>query len=300
MQYIYVNKNYLVPEIKTFPTLNSAITKLLNVCEQMNKKYCSNVYVLSDDKLYFSNGYDVYFVSDDQNITKVNFPVVKSNRLETMNKFFSGTKTDEFATFAEMEININIPNDNLIIVDKEINTQKNAQVLPKEKKEKTKEELEILALCEETFEIYNQELKKMKELEKKIKIIDDNQKSLLKKRSEKIFTNLSKLSNDYNTYKLIQKKITKKPDAQIPSLFVLKYQYFKNKVIDQDSLDLLEKIHTFNLDEILNKDEELDTQIVNFVNQYGLDSKNLNVKFDHSWEELEFDTSESNNSKLGT
>jgi hypothetical protein len=206
MQYIYVNKNYLVPEIKTFPTLNSAITKLLNVCEQMNKKYCSNVYVLSDDKLYFSNGYDVYFVSDDQNITKVNFPVVKSNRLETMNKFFSGTKTDELATFAEMEININIPNDNLIIVDKEINTQKNAQVLPKEKKEKTKEELEILALCEETFEIYNQELKKMKELEKKIKIIDENQKSLLKKRSEKIFTNLSKLSNDYNTYKLIQKK----------------------------------------------------------------------------------------------
>lgn len=302
MQYIYVNKNYIIPEVITCEELSNALNKLYNQCYQMSKSYCVNVYVVSNDKLYFSSGEHLYSISEEQTINKVEFKNPTYDHFNTMKKFLS------FDNNSDMDISIDIlPINNIVLLKeetqkKEVNqlVKKEVNLEIKEEKVKSKEELEILALCEETIEIYNNELRKIKDLEHRIKILDNNEKLLLKKRQDKIFTNLSKLKNDYNTFKLIEKKLIAKPETQIPSLFALKYAYFKEHMQNQDLVNMLENIQQMNLDEILHKNEELDFQIVQLVNKYELDSKKLNVKFDHSWEELEADTFESNNSRLGS
>jgi hypothetical protein len=220
-----------------------------------------------------------------------------------------------------MNINVRLPEHRKIIIEDsnvnsnsndkndskqqiELNTRSIVKTEIKEKqeiREKTKEEHEIIKLCEETMEIYQNEVRKMKEIEQQIKVLDNNKKSLLKKRKEKLFTNFSKLKNDYNTFKMIQRKFQKKPDMDIPSLFILKYNYFEEIIKIESDIKILEVIHDMNLDEVLNKDCELNDELIDYVNKYEEESKKFNVKFEHSWEDLEYETEsiENNNSKLG-
>jgi len=79
--------------------------------------------------------------------------------------------------------------------------------------------------------------------------------------------------------------------SAIAYLNLIKLIWFKPKILD----------HNLNLDEILNQKYELDDEIILFANKYCEESKKLNVKFSYSWEdlELEVESSETNNSKLG-
>jgi hypothetical protein len=82
---------------------------------------------------------------------------------------------------------------------------------------------------------------------------------------------------------------------------VLKYNYFNQLFADEQNKVILEKLENLDLDEILNMGYEINEEIVSISNKYGDDSKKLNIKFDHSWEDLELETeaTEKNNSRLG-
>ena len=316
MSFTFVNKNLLIPQIEIYQDFNTSVQKLLDISYNTDKIYCSNIYVVSTDCIYFTNGKYLYTVSNSNLVKKIDIKKPNKSHLKIFNCFLNSENDDITINSCENfdKSNTNIPPSvkdlkNKITVKKQtvnIINNKNEEIIhpsvevKNESCSKSKEELELLKLCEETMEIYQNEVRKMKEIEQKIIFLENNTKSLLKKKKEKTVVNFSKIKNDYNTYKLINKKLEKKPDMLIPSLFVQKYSYFCQLLNNVDNLKMLNLIDELNLDEVLNKDCELDEELQFFVNEYGELSKKLNVKFDHSWEELESDTSEGNNSRLGS
>jgi len=293
MSFTFVNKNLLIPEIKTYNDYNSAIKKLLDDSYVLNNLEFENIYVVALDSIYFTDSKEIYKMSNPKCIEKINFEIPNENYLQHIKTFLNSKK----------DVNYNKQlkkNDNLFI---KFNHKKENDILienNKETKPKTSEELELIKLCETTMELYQNEVSKMKDLEKKIKILEHNKINILKKEKEKIFQNFSKFKNDYQTFQLINKKKEKNPDFDIPSLFELKYVYFKELTNNEANKDLLEKINNLNLDNILNTNSDLDEDIKNHVNNYGDLTKKLNVKFSHSWEDLEYETEsmETNNSRF--
>lgn len=313
MSFTFVNKNLLIPQIEIYKDLNTSIQKLLDISYNTDKIYCSNLYVVSEDYIYFTNGKNLYTVSNSNLVEKVDIKMPNKSQLKVLNLFLNSENNDNLVNDnndnsedCDMNIKFNrkdsknkitIKNDSAINLNKKNQVKSEIKI---EAKEKSKEELELLKLCEETMEIYQNEVRKMKEIEQKIKLLENNKKTLLKKQKEKIFGNFSKFKNDYNAFKLINKKLEKKPDMNIPSLFALKYDYFLQLAKNEDNFLLLNLVDDLNLDEVLNTDCELDEKIHKFVNEYGEYSKKLNVKFDHSWEDLELETDamEMNNSRF--
>jgi hypothetical protein len=336
MSFTFVNKNLLIPQIEIYKEFNTPVQKLLDMCHGADKVYCKNLYIVSEDCIYFTNGKNLYTVSKSNLIEKIDVKIPNKSHLKILSSFLNSENNnvlindesdesdanDESYNNQNSDMNIgfgvcktknkitikNDPTKKLNNKKEENEFKSRTQPQPKlqpqpqpQPKPKSKEELQLLKLCEETMEIYQTEVRKIKEIEHKIKLLENNKKSLLKKQKEKIFVNFSKLKNDYNTFKMINTKLTKKPDMDIPSLFVLKYNYFVKLLESADNLKILSQVEDLNLDVVLNSDRELDQELQIFVNEYGVQSKKLNVKFDHSYEDLELDadSSETNNSRFG-
>jgi len=328
MFFTLVNKNFLIPEIERDTNFNILLQKLYEFTYNKDKIYCLNVYIVSEQEIYFCNDNQIY-CSKNKNITKVDYNLPSFKSLEHISFFCSNQNYQNLeikTNMTDMNFSINEKeNKNIIIVDdkrnKNICTNNiiDEEDIKKEKsisnkkllikntndskpKVKTQEELELIKLIEETMEIYQNEVRKIKEIEMQIKIIDDNTSSLIKKKKEKSLTNFSKLKNDYKTYTLIKRKKELKPETNIPNLFELKYEFFNELLQNEETKILLEKINVIDLDEVLNQKYEINNDLLLLSNKYGDDSKKLNVKFEHSWEDLEIETepSENNNSKFGT
>lgn len=328
MSFTLVNKNTLIPQIEIFQNFDTSIQKLFDLAQNNNKDFCKNLYVVTLKTVYFTNGKELYIVDNTKRIRKIETNIINKSCLNSIQSFLDSTneqvKNNQVKTNSSLFVDDKQDNDKQdddkqdvdkqdiveeMSIDFNAKDHKNnimvtnnfEKVNTKEKiKEKSDEELEIMKLCEETMEIYHNEIAKIKGLEKKIKILESNELNLLKKKREKMLSSFSKFKNDYNTYKMIHNKLKKDPKMNIPSLFMLKYDYFVQLITSEENIKLLEEIDNLNLDEVLNTNYELDSKIQQFVNDYGELSKKMNVKFDHSWEELEVDadTTENNNSKL--
>ena len=313
MSFTLVNKNLLIPQTEVYLDFITSAQKLLDMSYNADKTYCSNLYVVSKDCIYFTNGHNLYTISSSNLVEKIDVKIPNKSHLKILNSFLSSENSDtrdnnkSDNTNCDMDIEFNVKNlQNKITVKddltKKLNNKREEKIeIKNEVIPKSKEELELLKLCEETMEIYQNEVRKMKEIEKQIKVLECNKKSLLKKQREKLFGNFSKFKNDYNTFKMIKNKLEKKPDMDIPSLFALKYNYFDQLSLVPDNLIIIKLVEDLNLDEVLNTNCELDEKLEIFINNYGQQSKKLNVKFDHSWEDLELETdvSETNNSRFG-
>lgn len=316
MSFTFVNKNFLIPQIEVYQDFNTPVQKLLDVTYNANKMYCSNSYVVSAECIYFTDGNDLYVMSSSNLVEKIDIKIPNRSHLKTLNSFLNLEKNDSstngtvhnFTDEMNIEFKVNnsknkitVKNDSLKNLNNEnMEKSRKTEVKP-EPKPKSKEELELLKLCEETMEIYQNEVRKMKEIELKIKLLENSNNTLLKKQKEKLLGNFSKFKNDYDTFKMINKKLEKKPEMDIPSLFALKYSYFKQLLNVVDNLKFFNFVDELNLDEVLNTNCDFDEGLKFFINDYGEYSKKLNVKFDHSWEDLELETdaSEMNNSRLG-
>lgn len=306
MLFTLVNKNYLIPEIHKEENLNLLLQKLFEYTYNKDKSFSSNIYIVGEHQIYFCNNNEIY-CSEYNVITKLNYNLPSIKTLESIKLFCSNQNYQVFENKKDvlnMDVEIKIKDNPNIIIAEEVHKTTETKVINEMKKPKvkSKEELELIKLIEETMSIYQNEVNKIKEIERQIKIIDDNTNSLLKKKREKVLTNFSKLKNDYQTYTLIKQKKELKPQTLIPNLFELKYNYFEELIKDNETKNLLDKIKELNLDEILNQKCEINNNIVLLSNSYDEESKKLNVKFDHSWEDLEIETepSEINNSKFGT
>lgn len=309
MIFTLVNKNFLIPLIERDTNFNLLLQKLYEFSYNKDKIYCLNIYIVSEQEIYFCNDNQIYS-SKNNIITKVDYNLPSFKSLEDITFFCNNQNLEIKTNVSNMNFTIKEKeNKNIILVDDKTNNNIctnniiNEDHIKKENKPKikSKEELEIIKLIEETMEIYQNEVRKIKEIERQIKIIDDNTNSLIKKKKEKSLTNFSKLKNDYYTYSLIKRKKELKPETNIPNLFELKYEFFNELIQNEETKILLDKINIINLDEVLNQKYEIDNDLLLLSNRYGDDSKKLNVKFEHSWEDLEIETeaSENNNSKFG-
>ena len=59
MSFTFVNKNLLIPQVEIYSDFNTPIQKLLNMTYDMDKLYCSNLYVVSIDCIYFSDNFPI-------------------------------------------------------------------------------------------------------------------------------------------------------------------------------------------------------------------------------------------------
>lgn len=300
-----VNKNDLIPFIEENKNLDILFRKMSDMTYNMDNLFCANIYIVDKDGIYFCKGNKLYY-SDKSSIIEITSYVSFKENFDKIKSFLFDKITDcKDLNLSKEETNMKLnivekKQKNILINENKNNTDK-LLIKPLETIQKSKEELEIIQMIEETMEIYQKEVFKIKEIEKQLKILDDNKKSILKRNKEKLLTNFSKLKNDYDVYRKIQQKLSIKPDFDIPSLFILKYNYFNQLLENEQTKLLLGKLDNMDLDEILNTCPELNEEIVNISNKYSDDSKKLNVKFDHSWEDLELETesSEKNNSRLG-
>ncbi len=228
-----------------------------------------------------------------------------------------------------MEIKINEKNDNNILIEsnKDINTITNKinisedkiQIEDEEKriidKEKESKKEELLKMCEHVMDMYNLELNKIKKMELSIKTIDNKLNKLKNKKREKMFENISRTKNEYQTWKKIKYGIKSEDNKlleidendlvpvenlNVPILFTAKYNYIEKIRENEEIRKILDLINKINLEELFKVDEiNLEPQVLKFVEKYSeISKKDLHYNFGHDWDYLEneFEGTESNQS----
>lgn len=223
--------------------------------------------------------------------------------------------------------NVKIDCENLDNMDININSNKASSVLiddsdkllikndseNKISKEKEDKKNELLKMCEQVMDMYNLELNKIKKTELNLLSIDNKIKKLLNKKREKIFENITRTKDEYETWKKIKYDIPKDnqsmvilPESElelrenpvIPILFVAKYNYIEKILENEQIKEIFTTLNKINLAELYVKDEiDLDPKIIKFVEKYtDISKKDLHYKFEHDWDYLdnEFEQVENN------
>ena len=167
MNYTYVNKNYLIPEIINYLNIEKAINKLYNVTFNMNNDYCKNVYIVeNNNNIIYTNNNIIYQINANNEITMLNKKYVDINTLNYINSNPNLLNIpNKSETVSEMELVINSKKSN-IIIDKNNETKIETKIEKKVilKKELTEEELKVLKICEEVMALYESEVLKIKNI----------------------------------------------------------------------------------------------------------------------------------------
>jgi hypothetical protein len=289
--YTLVNKNLLIPQIEV-NDFNIIKTKMFDLTFNKDNSYCANVYIVGTDGLYFCKN-NIMYVSyrNSKTIIELSGEVPLNNNLKYITDFFE--TTDKHQNIKQQTTQFNKKQTTRI--------QNNGKEL-EEKKVFSDEEKELILLIEETMDIYQKEVQKKREIEKHLKILDDRKKAIEKKNTEIFLTRISKLKNDYEVYlKIVEKQNRLKDNFEIPELFLLKYKYFYELLKNENNVRILDEIIQIDLEQNLNQENNFKNGIEEIVNKYNEDSKKLNVKFNHSWDDLETEVEplENNNSTLG-
>ena len=308
MDFVYVNKNKLIPSIKKFSLLKIGLEKLFDKTFKKEQNFCKNVYLVEffdnvQKCIYFSDGENIFKYYND-NILKVSTDFGKSSYE------YVSSKLNNFYNSDKKKYNIrqlqNINND---IVDKcenidNLNKCENTNNLDKVEidEEKIRKKKELREMCDQVIEAYNKEKENMKKIALGIKKLEKEEKILIKKIRCKKIDNLSVLFYDLNSYNKIIQKINKEEqplqenDERIPILFMKKFKYLK--IFLEKYGDLCNLLLTINLNKLINSD--IDEKVIDFSEEkleeifliskiYCEDAKELNVEFSHSWEELDHD-----------
>jgi hypothetical protein len=360
MNFTYVNKNLLIPEVVLYQELSLAIGKLYGVSNNMSKNYCNNVYVVNNtnNNIFFINNNICFQLnSRDKSVCEFdnysnsiecleiikNFVIEKSSQNMDMdliinkkiinniiiqdNNIEQGTNntnigtvvtpsgvtpsgvtpsvvTPSVVTPSGVTPSVVTPSEVIQPIEKSNTKPSRFKQIQVSEKKLTKEEDHLVKICEEVMEMYQLEQQKIKNLEMKLKVLTTKEKQLIKRKKDKILNNFAKMKGDYHTYKLIVQKSIKsinQNDFVVPALFALKYSYFNKLVKSKENVYLLDQMDDLVLDIVINNDIIIDDSIAKLANTYELDSKKLNVKFDHSWEDLEAEAEsiDNNNSLFG-
>ena len=137
--------------------------------------------------------------------------------------------------------------------------------------------------------MYNTELNKIKKIENNLKNLEKKEDKLNNRIINQNIDCVNKLYLDYRTFLKIKEKITDNSNKfTIPELFIKKYMYFNELILNSNNNIIFDKIKNINIndpnDYLSNKD------IILLSKKYLLDSKNLNCSFDHNWDDLTGDT----------
>jgi hypothetical protein len=296
MNYVFVNKNKLIPKIIIFDKneLNLALQLLQ---KKANKK---NVYIVStyknvnlsiiffkNNKLYSTNGgdsndsikefnnNDIDFIKQfeldkikilDTDIIKLIEPYSYNNCTET--------KGDKGYT------------DHVGCDDKGgCDVQKSGD--QEETKDMLKEQLK--KECNDIIQLYNNQKDKVNRLNRDILIMEKKERKIQQGINDKKFDSLTRLHNDLKIYDELCLE-----QVETPILFCKKYEYFKNT--SENIKVVYDKIKSIDINKLLDEGITSETiqkynldELFNISNIYNTDLKKLNVSFEHSWSELDAD-----------
>jgi len=328
MEYILVDKNYIVPIVITETNYNNILSLLFKQIYQRNQLYINNVYIVKfSDKIYNS----LIFIKNN-NLCEKNNSGVKL-LLNNFNEYYNNIINQNNNNHTETE-NYNISNDDLNITitetrnpyikinnnqiheinNNQINEINNNQINEHvENNENNEKKRELIKACEEVMDLHNLEQTNIKKLELNLKSINTKISKLQKQKKDKLFDDLMLTKNDYHTWKKIKYNIIEKEDLYkdtdeleikenntIPILFASKYNYI-DKIQENNEIKVIyNKINNLDLEKIFinNNLIEIDDIILKFSEKYSKISKNnLHYNFEHDWDYLtdEMNTNPKNN-----
>ncbi len=237
---------------------------------------------------------------------------IKSNKKSNTSSTIKNVKI-ESENLDDMDINIKSNKKSNIVIDDSDKILLKNDVDEKKLKEKEDKKNELLKMCEQVMDMYNLELNKIKKTELNLLSIDNKIKKLINKKREKIFENITRTKDEYETWKKIKYNIPKEnqsmvnlPESElelrenpvIPILFAAKYNYIEKILVNEQVKEIFTVLNNINLADLYVKDEiVLDPKIIKFVEKYTeISKKDLHYKFDHDWDYLdnEFDQVEKN------
>ncbi len=284
MKYVLVNKNRLIPQILNFDNEKSAINELIeitNLCKKV--ELLKNIYIVCE-----TENNDYVILNNGNNLIKL----FNNNKSEIIDKsYFTSEKIlnnleNLFIEEKKIEFNINKKVKNKIVKiinDVEENTENLENI------QNNNDDDELKKSCNEVFQLYNQEILKIKKIENIIKNLEKKEEKIINKIKNDNIDKINKLYYDYNTYLKIDKKVNNSINFSIPELFLKKYNYFYNLYNENnDYHKVLKKIETFDINNI-NDSLQFDNDIILIAKKYFNDSKELNNSFEHNWDDLSVD-----------
>ncbi len=284
MKYVLVNKNRLIPQILNFDNEKSAINELIeitNLCKKV--ELLKNIYIVCE-----AENNDYVILNNGNNLIKL----FNNNKSEIIDKsYFTSEKIlnnleNLFIEEKKIEFNINKKVKNKIVKiinDVEENTENLENI------QNNNDDDELKKSCNEVFQLYNQEILKIKKIENIIKNLEKKEEKIINKIKNDNIDKINKLYYDYNTYLKIDKKVNNSINFSIPELFLKKYNYFYNLCNENnDYHKVLKKIETFDINNI-NDSLQFDNDIILIAKKYFNDSKELNNSFEHNWDDLSVD-----------
>ena len=299
MEYVFVDKNYLVPQIIKQFELNSALKLLQGSTYRRDNIYCENVYIVQfkedvfefiikciDNVFYLIDNNNNHNILGSINLIKLNNSLFLNNSNILNKENINLLNTDTMELIINNKINNNIIinkiTNNQIINNEVINNEVinneviNNEVINNEvtNSNKSKEE-ELIKFCEEVMDLYQKELSNIKRLENNLKSYDTKISKLEKKKKENLINNVLITQSEYQTWKKISYKIEDESDLfkdtnelellnnTIPILFLSKYNYI-NKILESNDIKkMFEKINKININNLY---LDLDTNKEHFLN----------------------------------
>ena len=292
MKYTLVNKNRIIPQILYFDSEKLAICELIEITNNSNnsnKSFLKNIYIVcetdTNDYLIINNGNNIVKLLNDK-IEIINKTFLTSNTiLNNLEKIFKDDKNIELVIK-----NKNIKNKNIMIINNnENNNDENNNDENNNDESNNEENNKLKKSCDEVFQLYNQELLKIKKIENLIKNLEKKEEKIINKIKNDNIDKINKLYYDFDTFFRINEKVKKSDNFIVPDLFYKKYDYFYNLYnSNSDIVVTLNKIKDFDINNI-NDNINIDNDLILLAKIYFEESKELNITFDHDWDELSAD-----------
>ena len=279
MKYTLVNKNKLIPSIITFTSEKSAIRELIeNSANYNNQTLFKNIYIYASD---YNEETEYLIFYKNNNIVK--------KKLSNNDNYLTYFTID--TVYNETQLTFNPKNNTKDIVINEDNKYKENDKCNQEddKNNLNSEKDKIKKSCEEIFALYNTELSKIKKIENNLKNLEKKEDKLNNKIMNQNIDSVNKLYHDYKTFLKIKEKINNNSNKfSIPELFIKKYMYFNELLLNSSYNIILDKLKDININEP--NDYLSNNEIILLSKKYIIDSQNLNCSFQHKWDDLTGDT----------
>lgn len=320
IEFIFVNKNPLIPVVINNITKQKALTMVMEQAFNQNNEYCKNIYFISfcsnnSFQIYFTNGKGKkYFIkrSDTNNIEE--YDIDSSFGFNTINKFLNKNNImNEIEIESDNEeINLDLSNkkedkdDEVFELDmglfsksnsnkdkylKNNNIEENVKLdiglfTKNNEDNEENEDTDVFDDCEKLMKRFYEDKNRKDEIKKRLMIDKKEEHNLLKKKRELVQDKIVELKGKYRTYKNIKDDMEDE-EINIPELFNIEFEYFE-KMNDEDR----EIIDNLDDNDIMNKNV-FNERVVEMANEFkiymGENINPLESRFEHNWSELDND-----------
>ena len=319
-EFIFINKNPLIPVVINNITKQKALTMVMEQAFNQNNEYCKNIYFISfcsnnTFQIYFTNGKGKkYFIkrSNSNNIeeydidssfgfNEINKFLNKNNIMneieiesdnEEINLDLSNKKEDKDDEVFELDMGLfSKSNSNKDKYLKNNNIEENVKLdiglfTKNNEDNEENEDTDVFDDCEKLMKRFYEDKNRKDEIKKRLMIDKKEEHNLLKKKRELVQDKIVELKGKYRTYKNIKDDMEDE-EINIPELFNIEFEYFE-KMNDEDR-EIIDKLDD---NDIMNKNV-FNERVVEMANEFkiymGENINPLESRFEHNWSELDND-----------